>query len=289
MILPAALVLSWILVGTQIAVMRALGLGKTVRVDGPAAHLEKSGTTSMGGLAFTLAAVLVYALSPHLGENMPAVLLVALGYGLLGLADDLADQLGHPLRAREKLVLQVMMALVFAVFTVRTVQYTPYAWLDVLLVSFAVVGAANAFNFTDGLDGLATGVSGVLLLPFLGLGLAQAFLGALLGFLWYNAPKARIFMGDAGSQLLGALIAALFISQGKMWFLPLAALVPVLEIVSVIVQVGYFQRTGKRILKMAPLHHHFELSGWNESKIVFRFIVFTALCTALAMHLWGGL
>jgi len=110
-----------------------------------------------------------------------------------------------------------------------------------------------------------------------------------LGFLWHNSPKAKVFMGDTGSQALGVLVAGLFILQGKLWFLPLAAIVPVLEMLSVVIQVAYFRRTGRRIFRMSPLHHHFELSGWEESKVVFRFTVITALCTALSVGLWGGL
>ncbi|ADR36727.1 MraY family glycosyltransferase [Oceanithermus profundus] len=282
----AAAVLSWFLVGLQAALMRGLGVGKTVRSDGPESHLAKTGTPSMGGVAFTIAAALLY-LTAGAGPLAPVFLLAA-GYGLLGLADDLGGLYGRPLKAREKLALQLLMALVFAGFAVRSVSYTPWTALDYALIVAAVVGAANAFNFTDGLDGLAAGVTAVILLPFLHLPLAQVFVGALLGFLWHNAPKARIFMGDAGSQLLGALVAGIFVLEGKAWYLPLAAAVPVLEVVSVVVQVVWFRRTGRRLLRMAPLHHHFELSGWSEAKVVFRFVVVTAVATALAVQLWGG-
>ncbi len=282
----AAALLSWFLVGLQAGLLRSLGVGKSVRSDGPESHLAKAGTPSMGGVAFTLAAGLLYLL----GEARPLapVFLLALGYGLLGLADDLGGLYGRPLKAREKLAVQFLLAVVFAVFALRTVSYTPWPALDFVLIALAVVGAANAFNFTDGLDGLAAGVSAVILLPFLHLPLAQLFLGALLGFLWHNAPKARIFMGDAGSQLLGALVAGLFILEGKAWYLPLAAIVPVLEVLSVVLQVAWFRRTGRRLLRMAPLHHHFELLGWGEAKVVVRFVVLTAVATALAVQLWGG-
>jgi len=282
----AAALLGWFLVGLQVALMRSLGLGKSVRSDGPASHLAKAGTPSMGGVAFTLAAALVYLLAGS-GPLAPVFLLAA-GFGLLGLADDLGGLYGRPLKAREKLALQLLMALVFAGFALRSVSYTPWAALDFVLIVVAVVGAANAFNFTDGLDGLAAGVTAVILLPFLQLPLAQVFVGALLGFLWHNAPKARIFMGDAGSQLLGALVAGIFVLEGKAWYLPLAAIVPVLEVLSVVVQVVWFRRTGRRVLRMAPLHHHFELAGWGEAKVVVRFVVVTAVATALAVQLWGG-
>jgi len=282
----AAALLSWFLVGMQSALMRSLRLGKQVRQDGPESHLAKSGTPSMGGLAFTLAAVAVYFL--HGGDQLQPVLLLAIGFGLLGLADDLAGLAARPLRAREKLALQFAMAIVFAAYASRSIHYTAWPWLDFALYTLVIVGAANAFNFTDGLDGLAAGVSAIILLPFISLPLAGAFIGALLGFLWHNAPKARIFMGDAGSQLLGALVAGIFITQGKLWYLPLAALIPALEVASVIVQVTWFRRTGKRIFRMTPIHHHFELIGWGEAKVVMRFWVITALTVALAVQLWGG-
>ncbi len=282
----ASAVLSWFLVGLQSALMRSLRLGKDVRRDGPESHLAKAGTPSMGGVAFTLAAAVLYFGAGSGG--LEPVFLLALGFGLLGLADDLAGLAGRPLKAREKLAVQFILALVFAVYAVRSVHYTSWPALDATLIILAVVGYANAFNFTDGLDGLAASVTAVILLPFLALPLAQVFVGALLGFLWHNAPKARIFMGDAGSQLLGALVAGIFIVQGKAWFLPLAALIPTVEILSVIVQVAWFRRTGKRIFRMSPIHHHFELIGWGEAKVVFRFVVLTAVCTALAVQLWGG-
>jgi len=288
MSIAAALVLSWFLVGLWMGLMRALKLGKKVREDGPQTHLSKSGTPSLGGVAFLLAAALVYFLVG--ADRYAGLWLLGLGFAVLGLADDLAGMLRRPLKAREKLVLQFLMALVFALWAERQLA-TPYLGqaLDVVIITLAIVAAANAFNFTDGVDGLLSSVTVVLLLPFAGLTLAQTLIGALLGFLWHNSPKAKVFMGDTGSQALGVLVAGLFILQGKMWFLPLAALIPVLEMLSVVLQVAYFRRTGRRIFKMSPLHHHFELAGWEESKVVFRFTVITALCTAISVGLWGGL
>jgi len=280
-----ALVLSWFLTAVWIALMKGLGLGKRVRQDGPQTHLAKEGTPSMGGVAFLTAAFLAYL---AVGQDAFAGLwLLGLGFGLLGFVDDLSGSLKRPLRAREKLFLQSLMALVFALWAVRQVAYTPWPLLDVLLILLALVGAANAFNFTDGLDGLLASVTAIFLLPFYPHPFAQTLLGGVLGFLWHNAPKAKVFMGDTGSQALGAMVAGLFVLTGKLWLLPLAAIVPVLEVLSVVVQVLYFRRTGKRLLRMSPLHHHLELSGWEEAKIVFRFAILTALATALAFG--GGL
>ena len=283
MVLATALLLAWVLTAFWIALAPGLGLGKRVRAEGPEAHLAKAGTPSMGGVAFLLAAALAYGL--HGGDAFRGLWLLGLGFALLGAVDDLAGSRLSPLRAREKLLAQGVMGLVFALWASRLVNYTPWPWLDVLLILLAVVGAANAFNFTDGLDGLLASVTAVILLPFYPYPLAQALLGGVLGFLWHNAPRAKVFMGDTGSQALGAMVAGLFVLTGKLWLLPLAAIVPVVEVLSVVAQVAYFRRTGRRLLRMSPLHHHFELLGWDEAKIVFRFAVVTALAVALA---FGG-
>ncbi len=281
-----SLVLAWLFTGMWIGLMRGLGLGKRVRKEGPPGHLAKEGTPSMGGVAFLLAAFLGYlALG---GDGLRGVWLLGLGFGLLGLLDDLSGTLARPLRAREKLLAQGIMALVFALWAVRSVAYTPWPLLDLLLILLAVVGAANAFNLTDGVDGLLASVTAILLLPFYPFPLAQALLGGVLGFLWHNAPKAKVFMGDTGSQALGAMVAGLFILTGKLWLFPLAAVVPVLEVLSVVAQVLYYRKTGRRLLRMSPLHHHFELLGWGEAKVVFRFALLTALATALAFGGVGG-
>ena len=283
MVLATALLLAWVLTAFWIALAPGLGLGKRVRAEGPEAHLAKAGTPSMGGVAFLLAAALAYGL--HGGDAFRGLWLLGLGFALLGAVDDLAGSRLRPLRAREKLLAQGVMGLVFALWASRLVNYTPWPWLDVLLILLAVVGAANAFNFTDGLDGLLASVTAVILLPFYPYPLAQALLGGVLGFLWHNAPRAKVFMGDTGSQALGAMVAGLFVLTGKLWLLPLAAIVPVVEVLSVVAQLSYYRRTGRRLLRMSPLHHHFELLGWDEAKIVFRFAVVTALAVALA---FGG-
>ena len=283
MVLATALLLAWVLTAFWIALAPGLGLGKRVRAEGPEAHLAKAGTPSMGGVAFLLAAALAYGL--HGGDAFRGLWLLGLGFALLGAVDDLAGSRLRPLRAREKLLAQGVMGLVFALWASRLVDYTPWPWLDVLLILLAVVGAANAFNFTDGLDGLLASVTAVILLPFYPYPLAQALLGGVLGFLWHNAPRAKVFMGDTGSRALGAMVAGLFVLTGKLWLLPLAAIVLVVEVLSVVAQVAYFRRTGRRLLRMSPLHHHFELLGWDEAKIVFRFAVVTALAVALA---FGG-
>ena len=179
---------------------------------------------------------------------------------------------------------QAAYALAFASYAVGA-GHGPFGatWIDIPLIAFVIVGSVNALNFTDGLDGLAGGVAAVIVLLFLAQPLAAALLGSLIGFLWYNAHPARVFMGGVGSEALGAAIAGLAILAGALWWLPLIALLPMLEVVSVIAQVLYFRATGgQRLLRMAPFHHHLELSGWPETRVVTRFVLVTAVLVAIA-------
>ena len=287
MSVAAAFLLSLGLVGAWIRGMRALGLGKVVRADGPKSHLKKSGTPTMAGVPMALAAGIAAWLFQ---STEPALAWLGLAFLGIGLLDDLGPRLlGRPLLAREKLVLQTLAAGAYAAYA-AVPPHLPYPWLNPLFVVLVLVGAANAMNFTDGVDGLAASVGALLLLPFMGSPLAGAAVGALLGFLWYNAPPARVFMGDSGSEALGALIAGYWLLSGAGWYLALAALVPLAELLSVVLQVLYFRFSGgRRLFRMAPLHHHFELEGWSEGKVVLRFSAVTAASVALAVALWRGL
>ncbi len=290
-----------VLTGAFIQLARRFGWGKAIRSAGPESHQAKAGTPTMGGTAFLLAAVLVWLL---LGEGLAAeaaIVILVVGAGLLGLWDDalalqrkralaLGQEVGTGLLARYRLLGQGLLALGFSVWAVSAGHALfGVGWLDALAFTFVIVGTINAVNFTDGLDGLAGGVTAILLLFFLGSPIAAALLGALLGFLWYNAHPARVYMGGVGAEALGAALAALAITQGSVWYLPLVALVPVLEVLSVIVQVSYFRATGgKRLLRMSPLHHHFELSGWPETRVVQRAYLVTALMVAVAFAIRGA-
>ena len=300
-----AALLGLLATGVFVQLAHRRGWGKVVRSDGPESHLVKGGTPTMGGVAFVLVAlVLAWTVGPR-DADLWAVSLLFVASALLGLGDDAvalarkrASHRGEDpndvggatgLFASWRLLGQGVFALAFGAFAVQT-GHGPFGqpWLDVPFLAFVVVGSVNAFNFTDGLDGLAAGVTAIILLLFLGSPLAAALLGALLGFLWYNAHPARLFMGGVGSEALGAAVAGFAILGGAVWWLPFIALLPVLEVVSVIVQVAYFRATGgKRLLRMAPLHHHFELSGWPETRVVLRFWLTTAVLVALAFA-WGG-
>ena len=193
--------------------------------------------------------------------------------------------------ARYRLLVQALAALPFAIYAVRNGQELFGSGLiDTLGFVFIIVGTINALNFSDGLDGLAGGIAAIILLPFIGVSFVGALVGALLGFLWFNIFPARVFMGGVGSEALGAAVAGTAILAGWGWWLPLLALVPMLEVISVMIQVPYFRLTGgKRFFKMTPLHHHFEKSGWPETQVTLRFWLVTAVCVGLAWGLKGGL
>ncbi|MBW6457250.1 MAG: hypothetical protein K0A98_15320 [Trueperaceae bacterium] len=305
-LIAASAVLGLLATGAFVQLAHRVGWGKVVRSDGPESHRPKHGTPTMGGAAFVLVALAAaWASGPRDGDLL-ALGLLLLAAALLGLGDDAvalarkrATRLGEDapsvsaatgLFARWRLLGQTTYALAFATYAVQG-GHGPsgVAWLDVPFLAFVIVGSVNAFNFTDGLDGLAAGTTAIVLLLFLGNPLAAALFGALLGFLWYNAHPARVFMGGVGAEGLGAAVAGLAILGGAVWWLPVVALLPVLEVVSVIVQVAYFRATGgKRLLRMAPFHHHLELSGWPEPRIVLRFWLVTGVLVALAIALGAG-
>lgn len=301
MTLALAAGLSLLLTGLWVQLASRLGWGKSVRRDGPASHLVKEGTPTMGGVAFLGATAVVWIAAwstGRAGGDELAVALLVAAAAAFGLLDDLAslrrkhrvaagEDASTGMLARYRLLAQTALALPFALYAAWAGHaMTGLAWLDVLLFTFVVVGAINALNFSDGLDGLAGGMTAIMLLPFLTLPLAAALAGSLLGFLWYNARPARTFMGGVGSEALGAAVAGIAIVSGWAWYLPLIALLPVLMVLSVVLQVTYFRITGgRRLLKMSPLHHHLELSGWSEGQIVTRFWLATALLVAIAASL----
>ncbi len=294
--------LSLLLVGIFIQLAGRYGWGKGIRRDGPQSHLKKAGTPTMGGAAFLLAALAAWLLFGEPSFDGLAVVMLTFAAALLGLYDDLLalrrkrraaagedDTTG--LLARYRLLMQGALAFAFSIYAVRG-GYTLFdiQVFDLLAFTFIIMGTINAVNFSDGLDGLAGGMAALILLPFIGVSFVAALIGSLLGFLWYNGSPARVFMGGVGSEGLGAAVAGVAILSGWVWWLPLIALIPVLEVLSVIIQVTYFRVTGgKRFFKMSPLHHHFELSGWSETQVVTRFWLVTAVCVAVAWGFHGGL
>lgn len=296
----AAAALSVLLTALWLRLAPRFGVGKAVREDGPEGHLTKAGTPTMGGVAFVLpATVLALLIDPS--ATTLALVLLTLAAAAFGLWDDAAalirkrnsaagGDVTTGLLARFRLLGQGLIGVAFAVWAVTAGHsLLGPAWLDVMAFTFVLVGSANAFNMTDGLDGLAAGVTAIALMFFLASPLAAALLGSLLGFLWFNAHPAKVFMGGVGAEALGMAVAGLAIVQQQVWLLPLVAVVPVAEVVSVMAQVTYFRATGgKRLLKMSPLHHHFELVGWPETRVVLRFWLVSAVALLAALAIREG-
>jgi len=285
--------------------------GQHIYEDAPKTHAVKEGTPTLGGAAFTLAAIAGYALTYQDARQLPLLCLM-IAAGLVGFADDLLilrAQRALGLRARIKFALLALAAIGYVAWLGRSdptasAQYwfggtvvLPHAAWAVLSV-LAIVGAANAVNLTDGLDGLAAGTVLPTLLalqlplrPGIGgpVGVGIAALGSCLGFLWFNRHPAKIFMGDTGSLALGALLAGLAIQSHELLLLPFFGAIFVLEALSVILQVISFKTTRRRIFRMSPLHHHFELSGWREAAVTTTFIIVQTLFAAATwLACWGA-
>ena len=298
-----AFVASVVLCPILIPYLVKLKFGQFVRDDGPQSHLKKAGTPTMGGIMI-MAAFLLSALLFMQGNREGLVLVVVtLAFGLIGFWDDfikITKRRSLGLRAYQKWIAQVIVAVAFVAYASTLPGFTthimvPFApgvsWdLGVWyapLVCFVILGAVNGANFTDGLDGLNAGVTLLIVAFFIFtawtmyspiLPITGAMAGSLLGFLLFNAYPARVFMGDSGSLPLGGFVAAVSVLLGMPLWLGIVALVYVIEVLSVIIQVGYFRITGgKRFFKMAPIHHSFELSGWSETKVVAFFYVMTTI------------
>lgn len=285
-----------------IPLLKKLKFGQTIRAEGPSAHMAKTGTPTMGGIMFLIGIAIVGVFL--LRSNVPGraeglvVLAVTLGYGLIGFLDDfikvvLKRNLG--LRAREKILGQVILAAVLSVIAVfqlgrgtdyiipysAGISFDPGWWSFFALTILVLLGTSNGVNLTDGLDGLAAGATvftagafTILAVVTGKIGTAMvlaAVVGGCVGFLFYNRHPARVFMGDTGSLALGgALGAAAVVTRNELLLIVIGGLY-VLETLSVIIQVISFKTTGKRVFRMSPLHHHFELSGWSEKKVVRNF------------------
>jgi phospho-N-acetylmuramoyl-pentapeptide-transferase len=296
-------------------VLRYLGVGKQIRVEGPRSHQTKLGTPTMGGLLIVIP-VLVMTLLLNtvpilgrtvLGRSVLLPLAVMMAFALLGAVDDILGMRGRPMRARVKFPLQILVAVVVAV-GLRYVLRVPNMFLPgvkvafdlgvwyVPIAAFIIVCSTNAINITDGLDGLAGIIAAT---AFVAYGMIAALqrqtylmqfcftlVGVLFAFLWYNAHPAELFMGDTGSLAMGALLGVVALMTAQWVLLPLIAIIPVAETASVILQVVYFKWTkGKRLFKMAPLHHHFELLGWSETQVVQRFWLIALLAAMIGIAL----
>lgn len=293
-----------------IPLLKKLKARQSIREEGPKSHRIKSGTPTMGGLFMLLSAVLVVIFNKMIDPSVLWLLFLTLGHGLLGFLDDFIKaekkrNLG--LTAKQKMLGQIILAVLFCWGVVDTLHLPysiaiPFTHTDISIgllyypfVVLVIVGASNAVNLTDGLDGLASGCCVIAfsayamfcyMTGFNDLGYFIIILaGSCIGFLFFNYHPAKIFMGDTGSLALGGAIAGISVMTRTELLLIFLGLIFVLEALSVIIQVASFQLTGKRVFKMSPLHHHFELSGWSEVHVVWAFWIFEGIAACVSLLL----
>lgn len=300
-------------------ILKHFRIGKVIRVEGPNSHISKMGTPTMGGIMIILPVVLLTLLlnaASLLGLNvLGRSIIVPLGalviYAFLGMIDDWegirGSRRGLGMRARTKFLIQVAIAVGIA-FVLKYILDVPEMYWPgipfeiplgifyIPLAVFIIVGMSNAINLTDGLDGLAGLISATCFIAFGGIALLQGqtflarfcftLVGGLFGFLWFNVHPAQLFMGDTGSLALGATLGVVSLMTGQWLLLPIIAIIPVSETISVMLQVSYFKLTkGRRLFKMSPLHHHFELSGWSETQVVQRFWLVSLIASIIGISI----
>ncbi len=300
-------------------ILRHYRLGKMIRVEGPDSHVTKMGTPTMGGVMIIIPVLVVSILLNAvsllginvLGRSILLPMLVMIAFGILGAIDDWegirGPRRGLGMRARTKFFLQIILAVGTAYMLKNYLDVPQMFWPGsqtvfdlgiwyIPIATFVIVAMSNAVNLTDGLDGLAGLIAATAFAAYGGIALIQGNLfigrfcftvvGAIFGFLWFNVHPAMLFMGDTGSLSLGALLGVVSLMTGQWLLLPLIAIIPISNIASDILQVGYFKLThGKRLFKMAPLHHHFELIGWSETQVVQRFWLISLLAAMFGVAL----
>ena len=300
-----------ILMPPYIRLLQAIGFGKRIRQEGPESHFIKEGTPTMGGLLIVIVVLGIYFFLRQPDAATFAPLAALAGVGALGAFDDyLNAKTGEGIKARQKLIWVTVVAVVaawqiqqtYAITAIPVPFYGPIRiepWLYVGFAAFAIIAAANGVNITDGLDGLSGGTVAIAFVAYMLIALLNApaqpnlallcslIIGALLGFLWFNVHPAQIFIGDSGALSLGATLAVTALITGQILVLPLIGIIFVLETASVILQVAYFRFTGgRRLFRMSPIHHHFELGGWDEEKITIRFWIVAILAALLGVTLF---
>lgn len=296
----AALVLTAILVPILIPLLKRMKFGQTIRQEGPESHLIKTGTPTMGGLSFISVTIVLSIIGLFFVDDIYKLLvliIVTLGFALIGFIDDYIivvkkDNAG--LSSKQKFLAQILVAVIIFIIMRNWIPdidagiqipgtdlFIPLGIFFVVWIVFWLVGFSNAVNLTDGLDGLSTGTSIIAFGSFLVISLLTGemevalflfiLIGSLIGFLIFNKYPAKLFMGDTGSLALGGIIATVSLLLNSSLLLLIIGIVFVIETASVMMQVASYKTTGRRIFKMTPIHHHFELSGWNEWKIVMVF------------------
>lgn len=287
--------------------LKRLKVGQTVREDGPQTHLKKNGTPTMGGILILISVVATSLIYVRDYPRLIPILFLTLGFGLVGFLDDyikvvLKRSMG--LSPVQKMALQFLVTGIYAIYQVQagsmgfamkipfTDKLIDFGFLNIPILFFIVIATVNGTNFTDGLDGLASSVTVIVATFFTVVAVGTksgiepitcAVVGALLGFLLFNVHPASVFMGDTGSLALGGFVAASAYALKLPLFIPVVGCIYLIEVVSVILQVAWFKVSGgRRLFRMAPLHHHFELGGWSEAKVVAVFSVLTAVFCLIA-------
>ena len=314
----AAFLLSVVLALIIIPILRKLKVGQIERDDGPQSHLKKQGTPTMGGIIMALTILIMTSglfflfhggSEKQVMERLIPLAFVSVGFGVIGFIDDfikLVLKNTKGLKPAYKMIGLLIVAVAYTLYLVKvlslgTETYIPIIkqyieipiWIYVPFAIFVLLGTTNAVNLTDGVDGLATSVTTIIITALVVIsmifGVKEVSLigcilvGACLGFLIFNLYPARVIMGDTGSLLLGGAIAGMALYLKMPLILVVLALIPIIETCSVMIQVAYYKKTGKRVFKMAPIHHHFELSGWNENKVVSIFSIITLLLSVIAI------
>lgn len=293
-----------------IPILRKMKMGQTEREEGVQSHLLKAGTPTMGGIIFLIAASVGTFVFAGIYPEVGPVMLLTLGFGAIGFLDDYLKVVlkrSDGLLPWQKLILQFVVTTIFLVYLLNMtdtglemiVPFSNGMTIDIGVIAIpfmyiVVLATVNGVNFTDGLDGLASSVTSVVAVFFVAVSIAKnaglsscacAFIGALMGFLVYNVFPAKIFMGDTGSLALGGFVAGMAYMMNMPLFIPIIGIIYAVELVSVVMQVTYFKAThGKRIFKMTPIHHHFELCNWSEPRIVAVFTIVTALACTVAFY-----
>ncbi len=289
--------------------LRKLKMGQTERQEGVKSHLKKAGTPTMGGIIILTSVVVTSLLYVKEYPRIIPVLFLTIGFGLIGFLDDFLKVVmkrSDGLFPKQKMALQIVVTAIFAFYVIKIAKipltmlipfskghYWDIGWFAVPLMFIAVIGTVNGTNFTDGLDGLASSVT-VLVATFftvVAIGtksgvepITCAVVGALLGFLLFNVYPASVFMGDTGSLALGGFVIGTAYMMQMPLYVIIVGLIYLIEVLSVILQVAFFKKTGgKRLFKMAPIHHHFELCGWSETRVVTVFSIITALLCLVAL------
>ena len=309
-LLLVAFFLTVLMLPRLIKYLHVLKFGQAIREEGPQSHMHKKGTPTMGGISFIVSIVisLIVAMILDSGNIQYYILFIytTISFSIIGYIDDMlivVKKKNDGLAPRKKLMLQILFSVIFYIlvtFIYKDINYIHIPGLDynlnisylyLIFLVFWQTGFSNAVNLTDGLDGLATSVTIITTSTFALLAYKEnnfpvlvfclTIVGALLGFLLFNKNPAKIFMGDTGSLALGGILAAISVVLHKEIAFLFIGLVYILETLSVIIQVAYFKKTGKRIFKMSPLHHHFELSGYGEVKTVYIFVIIAVISSAI--------